>query len=145
MLQQPSHQDSARSSTRRGRGTATRAARPFSRAPLPGAAAISASVTQANGHGGGQNSAGSSKGSSTIAVMMRCFSMRLRRLLAALRACAELLGVCRSGVRGEEGGDRRVERGIVEVGPEAVGEKQLRIRQLPQQEIADPVLRRRCE
>ena len=67
--------------------------------------------------------------------MTRCVSIALRprRLTCALGAAEAPLA---AGVPGE----RRIERRGVEVGPEDVGEVQLRVGELPQQEIADALL-----
>ena len=66
-------------------------------------------------------------GTSTAALMRRCAS-------SALGLAAEATGA--TGVLGE----RRVEVGRVEVGPEAVAEVELGVGGLPQQEVADALV-----
>src|SRR6185369_3424480 len=108
--------------------------RPHSQAP----AAISASVTAANGIGEGQNNAGNRMASSTIAVMMRCLS-----IVGAMESGGAPAGQRHHLLRGAAEaplarrviGQRFVERGVIEFGPELVAEEQLGVSRLPQQEV----------
>jgi hypothetical protein len=108
-------------------------ARPVQPAPLPAGGGDQHQREQREGPGLAANSAGSSSASSTRAVMTRWRSIaaqppaaRGRRLDAAEAAVALRIG-----------GQRGVDLGGAEVGPQAVGEEQLRVGRLPEQEVAD--------
>ena len=125
------HQDTAHSATQRA-PTDSDGRRPAAvqAAPLPGGGA---DQHQRDGERRAaamrQNSAGSRMASRTMAVMMRCLSMRgvgLRRPSAArpaARPAAEVWPKRRS--RAGVVGDGLVERGLVELGPQLVAEVQL--------------------
>src|SRR5262245_87542 len=103
---------------------------------------------------GRKNSAANNPASSRTAVKTRCRSIRVSRSgqlaarvgqiddrrVGALRLAQLFAGAAETAFALLEGSDGRVQRGSVEVGPQQIGEIQLRVSQLPQQEIADALL-----
>src|SRR5206468_11527592 len=73
---------------------------------------------------------------STAAVASRAASTPSGDL-SAFRCRGLLAGASKAALALPVGGKRRVERRSIEVGPQRVGEIELRIRQLPEEKIAD--------
>src|SRR5258706_13136328 len=69
-----------------------------------------------------------------------CRAYRRARRRPALGGGKLLAGASEAAFAPPVRGERRFERGTVEIGPERVGEVQLGIRELPEQEIADALL-----
>src|SRR5438552_6047314 len=76
---------------------------------------------------------------STAAVASRAASTSSGDL-SAFRCRGLLAGASKAALALPVGGKRRVERRSIEVGPQRVGEIELRIRQLPEEKIADALL-----
>src|SRR6266853_1495846 len=93
-----------------------------------------ASVATPQPRGGSQNSAPSVSGISTAAVRMRALSMlsSVRGELLAGAAVTPLAALIRR--------DGLVQRRCVEVRPEQIGEIELRVRDLPKQEVGNALL-----
>src|SRR5687768_17551780 len=86
---------------------------------------------------GSRNSAAIRIASSTAAVPAR---LRNSGNVGALRLLELLAGATEAPLAAAVGCDRRIQRRAVEIGPERVGEVQLGVRELPQQEVADALL-----
>ena len=132
------------------RRATTRARRAHSQA----ASAAIAAATRRPAERGSRNSAARSAAISTIAVTTRSPSIAwpgpatpadgvrqaVRRRVGACD-CDELLaGAAEAALAPAVRGDRGVERRGVEVGPQRLGEVELGVRELPQQEVADALL-----
>src|SRR5216117_3155780 len=76
---------------------------------------------------------------STAAVASRAASTTSGDL-SAFRCRGLLAGTSKAALALPVRGKRRVERRSIEVGPQRVGEIELRIRQLPEEKIADALL-----
>ena len=135
-LQRDEHQSDGRRENQRGGALEAAKARPLLRSEQRGPARSEAPGAR----GGSRNSAASSAAMRTAAVPMRAASWPFRRLPPASRLrAARWCG--RSGARGCGRKRWRASSAArVEVGPQRVGEVELGVGELPQQEIADALL-----
>src|SRR5579859_25467 len=132
--------------------------KPHSRAHSPAAIAIGRQVSNCQPSPGNRNRPASSSGTSTMAVCTRCFSKEraapapattrlagiptgLMQRIAWHRFTRELFaGTTEAALAVAIGIDRATQRLRVEVRPEFVGEIELGVGKLPEQEIADALL-----